>query len=243
VGDVSILDLNGSSSTSNLTIRFNRGANSDRKKYKQQIGELRTRHHSLQSEHKKLEKQKTALENTATSTGELLSKCKKLISRTDRVRPLVEAQLQLYQDLKITTDDFVAWTSELNNQAESMEILGRSDSVLENGMRRIVDAFVDKEHAEVRKICEPLFAYATNPPPGTVATKPPQNPVTKNRPSNPAEDRVGGAMAIVFVCIILFIQFDLVRLLWWNLLRRLLLPERQGVEHRLRNRRRDNVFI
>jgi hypothetical protein len=224
VGNVSIPDLDGSSSTSNLTIQFNRGANSDRKKYKQQIGELRTRHHSLQSEHEKLEKQKTALEYTATSTGELLSKCKKLTSRTDRVRPLVEAKLYLYQDLKITTDDFVAWTSELNNQAESMEILGRSDRVLENGMRRIVDALVDKEHAEVRKICAPLFAYATNPPPGTVATKSPQNP---------AEDRVGSAMAIVFVCIILFIQFDLVRLLWWSLLKRLLLPERQGVEHRL----------
>jgi hypothetical protein len=142
----------------------------------------------LQSEYEKLKMQKTSLENTTASTGELLFKCKTLMSGTDRMRPLVEAKLKFYQDLKLTTDDFVAWTSELNSQAESMEILGRSDRALQNGMQRIVDSLVDEEQADVRKICAPLFVHATNPP----------GPLP-----NPVEDKIGVAISIGFVCIIL----------------------------------------
>jgi hypothetical protein len=142
------------------------------------------------------------------------------MSGTDRVRPLLDAKLQLYQDIKVTTDDFDAWASELNNQTESIEILGRSDKALENGMQRIIDILVGKEQAEMRKICEPLFVHATNPPPGA-------------RSSNPAEERVGFAMALAFVCIILLIQLDLLRFLWLHLLKCILHPERQGVDYRL----------
>jgi len=217
VGDVRIPDLARSILLSILIINFNRAANSDRKKYKRQIAEQRIRHHSLQSEYEKLKEQKTTLASTATSTGELLSKCKRLISGTDRVRPQVEAKLQLYQDLKVTTDDFVAWTSELNNQAESVEILGRSDKALENGIQRIIDALVSKEQAEVRKICAPLFVHATSPPPGA-------------RSSNSTEDKVGAAIALAFICIILFIQLDLGRMLWLYLLKDILRPERHGLD-------------
>jgi hypothetical protein len=157
----------------------------------------------LQSEHEKLKEQKMILENTTKSTGELLSKCKRLISGTDRVRPLVEAKLKLYQDFKVTTDDFVAWTSELSDHAESMEILGRSDKALENGIQRIIDALVSKEQAEVRTICAPLSVHAANPPP-------------RARSPTPFEDRVGVAMTVAFVCIILSIHLDLIKILWFG---------------------------
>jgi hypothetical protein len=110
------------------------------------------------------------------------------------MRPLVEAKLQFYQDLKLRTDEFVAWTSELNSQGESMEILGRSSRVLQKEMQLIVDALVDKEQADVRKICAPLFVHATNPP------------------LSPGEDKIGVAISIEIVCIILY------SLTLWNIL-------------------------
>jgi hypothetical protein len=185
-----------------LTLYCNRGAVADLRQFKREVRALRTRHESLKSEHKSLKEQKAWLERTAVSAEELLFRCKTLMPCTDRMRPLVEVKLQFYQDLKLTTDDFAAWTSDLNSQAETMDLLGRSDKVIQSGMERIVDTLVKQDHTDVRRICAPLLAHATKRPSTVMKIRPPGKNTTHTPPTT--MESVLFAIFAGLVCLCLF---------------------------------------
>ncbi|KAI8677688.1 hypothetical protein NCS55_00486200 [Fusarium keratoplasticum] len=126
----------------------------DREKLRGEITSANTQIGSLTSEVSKAQAQAAALEKTVREARSLKDRVENMSIRSQQTRTLVCERLEEYQALKSSTDEFGAWTSELQGQTATAQVMSASSQVrLRRVTKKIVDTLLDKEQGDVKAIC------------------------------------------------------------------------------------------
>ncbi|KAI8721476.1 hypothetical protein NCS52_00289100 [Fusarium sp. LHS14.1] len=129
----------------------------DRENLRGEITSANTQIESLKSEVSKTEAQAAALEKTVRDARSLKDRVENISTGSQQTRVLMCERLEEYQALKSSTDEFEAWTSELQGQTATAQVIGTSSQErLRRVTKKIVDTLLDKEQGDVKAICGKL---------------------------------------------------------------------------------------
>ncbi|KAK3358444.1 hypothetical protein B0T24DRAFT_540427 [Lasiosphaeria ovina] len=121
------------------------------------ISAASTRQSSLQSEAAALARQKQTLSTAVRDARELLARARAMGAGSRQMQGLVAERLAEYQALKESSDEFAAWTRDLQTQTAAAGALGpASQARLLSTTARIVDALLDKDQGDVKRVCGKL---------------------------------------------------------------------------------------
>ncbi|KAK0703999.1 hypothetical protein B0T26DRAFT_658459 [Lasiosphaeria miniovina] len=121
------------------------------------ISAASTRQSSLRSEAAALAQQKQTLSTAVQGARELLARAQAMGTGSRQMQGLVAERLAEYQALKESSDEFAAWTRDLQTQTTAAGALGTaSQARLLSTTARIVDALLDKDQGDVKRVCGKL---------------------------------------------------------------------------------------
>ncbi|KAH8897994.1 hypothetical protein GQ53DRAFT_885057 [Thozetella sp. PMI_491] len=128
----------------------------DRRNIQNQIDSTTTQQSSLSSEIATLESQATSLQTAMNSAQSLRARTGTIKSTSEGMKVLIRDRLVEYQSLKDSTNDFEAWTSDLNNHTAVMKTIGPSTPMLQRTTKKIIDTLLAQEQSDIKSICGSL---------------------------------------------------------------------------------------